>query len=68
MQLAYSTAPLNKCLGYDIKQSDDEDPVMPELWRMRITPLLSLLPGPLSPKVVALDRVLFIGKIELFDI
>ena len=32
------------------------------------TPLLPLLPGPLWPGMVALDRVLSMGQIELFDI
>ena len=43
----------NKCPGYDTKQSDGEVPVVLELWRMRSTPLLPLLPGPLWPGVVA---------------
>ena len=34
---------LNKCLGYDTKQSDGEASVMLELWRMQSTPLLSSL-------------------------
>ena len=41
---------------------------MMELWGMRSTPSLPLLSGPLWPGVVALDRVLSIGQIELFDI
>ena len=39
---------------------------MLELWGMRST--LSLLPGSLWPGVVAPDRVLSMGQIELFDI
>ncbi len=39
---------------------------MLELWGMQCTP--SLLPGPLWPGVVALERVLSMGQIELFDI
>ena len=35
-----------------------------ELW-MRSTPSLPLLPGPLWPRVVAPDRVLFMDQIEL---
>ena len=31
--------------GYDAKVSDDEVPEMLELWGMRSTPSLSLLPG-----------------------
>ena len=38
---------------------------MQELWQIQITPTLSLLPGPLWLEVVALDRVLSIGQIEL---
>ena len=36
----------NECPSYDIKQSDDEGPVL-ELWGMWSTPSLLLLPGPL---------------------
>ena len=39
---------------------------MLELWEMRSTPLLLLLPGPLWPRVVAPDRVLCMDQIELF--
>ena len=46
----------NKCPGYDTKQSDGEVPVMLELWQMRSTPLLPLLPDPLWPGVVAPDK------------
>ena len=35
------------CPGHDAKQSDGEASVMQELWRMRSTHSLSLLPGPL---------------------
>ena len=52
--------------GYDTKPSNGEAPVL-ELWAMRSTPSLPLLPGPFCPGVVALDSVLFIGQIELFD-
>ena len=37
----------NECPGYDTKKTDGEAPVMLELWRIRNTPLLPLLPGPL---------------------
>ena len=37
---------LNEFPGYDTK-SDDEAPVMLELWAMQSTPLLPSLPGPL---------------------
>ena len=39
-----------------------------QLWGMRSTPLLQLLPGSLWPGVVAPDRVLSMGQIEWFDI
>ena len=35
------------------------------LWEMRSTSPLTLLPGPLYPGVVAPDRVLSMGQIEL---
>ena len=38
---------------------------MLKLWEMQSTPLLPLLPGPLWPGVVAPDRVLSMGQIEL---
>ena len=38
---------------------------MLEFWGMRITPSLPLLPGPLWPGMVAPDRVLSMGQIEL---
>ena len=34
-------------------------------WRMQSTPSLSSLSGPLGPGVVATDRVLSMGQIEL---
>ena len=55
----------NKYPGYDTKQSDGEVPMMLELWGMKSTPLLPLLPGPLLPGVVAPDRVPSMGQIEL---
>ena len=57
--------PPNDFPGYDTKQSDGEVPVMLELWRMWSTPSLPLLPGPLWSRVVAPDRVLSMGQIEL---
>ena len=55
------TAPPNECRGYDTKQSDGEVPAVLELWGMRSTPLLPLLPGPLWPGMVAPDRALSMG-------
>ena len=55
----------NKCLRYDSKQSNGEVPVMLEIWGIQSTPSLTSLPGPLCPRVVAPDRVLSIGQIEL---
>ena len=37
--------PPNECPAYDTKQSDGEDPAVRELWGIRSTPSLSLLPG-----------------------
>ena len=41
---------------------------MLELWEMRSIPPLPSLPDPLSAEVVAPDRILSIGLIELIDI
>ena len=51
----------NECPVYDTKQSDGEVPVMLQLWGMRSTSSLPLLPGPLFPGMVAPDRALFMG-------
>ena len=56
------------CVGYDIKQSDGEAPVMLKLLGIQRTSSLSLLASLLGPLVVAPDRVLSMGQIELFDI
>ena len=55
----------NECPDYDTKQSDGEAPVMLELLGVQSNPLLPSLPGPLWPRVVAPDRVLSMGQIEL---
>ena len=52
--------PPNECPGYATKQSDGDAPVM-ELWRMRSTPSLPSLSGPLLPGMVAPDRALSMG-------
>ena len=62
------TPPPNKCPGYDTKQSDGEASVILELWRMRSTPSLPLLPGSLLPWLVATNRVLSMGQIELNNV
>ena len=55
----------NECPRYNTRQSGGEFPVMLELWGMRSTPSLPLLPDPLWPRMVASGRVLSIGQIEL---
>ena len=57
----------NERPGYIMKQSESEAPAQ-ELSAMWSTPLLPLLPGPLWPGVIAPDRVLPVGQVELFDI
>ena len=57
--------PSNKCSVYEIKQSDGETQVMLEIWAMESTLSLSSLPVPLWPGVVAPDKVLSMGQIEL---
>ena len=59
ISLKMDKTPPKEYPGYDTKQSDDEVPVILELWRMRSTPLLPSLPGPLWPRVVAPDQILF---------
>ena len=59
--------PPNESTGYDIKQSDGEASVMLDFGAMWNIPPLPLLPGPLWPRVIAPDRVLSVGQIQLFD-
>ena len=47
--------PANEYPDYDTK-SDDEVPVMLELWGMQNTPIFPSLPGPLWTRVVAPDK------------
>ena len=68
LHLCKRVRPLQWVSGYNAKQSDGKAPGMLELWRMRSTPSLPSLPGPLWSGVVAPERVLSIGQIELFDI
>ena len=58
----------NECPGYDTKQSDNEAPVMLELWGLWSFKSSPSLLGPLWSGVVAPDRVISMGQIELFDI
>ena len=57
----------NDCHGYDIEQFDGETPVMLEFGGMRSTPSLPSLTDHLRSEMVAPDRVLSMGQIELFD-
>ena len=47
--------------GYDTKQSDGEVQVILEIWGMRSTPSLPLLPGAICPGLVAPHRALSMG-------
>ena len=60
-----NTLPPNECPGYDTKQTDGEVPVMLGLWGMQSSPSLPLFPGTLWPRMVAPDRALSMGEIEL---
>ena len=59
---------LTSILNMTLSKSDGEALVMLEIWGMQSTPLLTSFQSPLWPGVVAPDRVLSIGQIELFDI
>ena len=65
LHLCRGVSPSPKCPGYDIKQSDGEYPIILELWVMWSSPSLPLLPGLLRPGVVAPDKVLSFGQIEV---
>ena len=52
----------------DIKQSDGKASVMLKLRGMQCTPLLLSLQGPPWLGVIALDRILAMSQMELFDI
>ena len=56
---------LNRCPGYDTKQSGGEAPVMLVIWR---TPSLPSLSGPFWLGVVVRDRVLSMDHLEVVDI
>ena len=53
--------PPQRVSWYDTKRSDGEVPSVLELWGMRSTPSLPLLPGPLWPGVLAPGRALSMG-------
>ncbi len=55
----------NEYPGYDTKQFDDEVTVILELWGMRSTPSLPSLPSPLWSRVVAPNRALSMGQVEV---
>ena len=57
--------PPHECPRYDTKQSDGEVPVMLGPWGIWSALSLPLLPGPLWPGMVAPDRVLSMGYIEV---
>ena len=65
LHLCRGIRPHNEYPGYDTKQSDGGATVMLERWWIRSTSLLPSLPGPLWHRVVAPDRVLSMGQIEL---
>ena len=51
--------------GYDTKRSDGKVSLILELWECGVPSSFPSLPGPLWPGVVAPDRVLSMGQIEL---
>ena len=65
LHLCSGIRPPHECPGYDTKQLNGEVPVMLGLWVLRSTSSLPLLRGPLWPGMVAPDRALSMGSIEL---
>ena len=57
----------NECSVYISKQSGSEGSIL-ELWGMWSTHSLPLIQGPLWPGVVAYNRVLSMGQIDLVDV
>ena len=51
-----------------VDMTDGELSGMRELWTMLITPLMPSLPRPLLPGIVTPNWVLFMGRIQHFDI
>ena len=66
LYLCRSVSPFNECPGYDTKLSDSEASDI-ELWGMRSTSPLLLLPGPPCLGVEVHVRALTMGQIELFS-
>ena len=66
--LQMEKSPHQRVSWYDTKQSEGVASVILEIWGILSTPLLPLLQGLLWLPVVAYDRVLSMGRIELFDI
>ena len=60
-----STASLQRDKTPPTKQSNNETPAILELWGMRSIPSLPSLPSLLCSGVVASDRALSVGQIEL---
>ena len=54
-------ASLKECPENDTKQANGDIPVMLELWWQQSTPSLPSFPGPLWPRVVALDKAHSMG-------
>ena len=66
LHLCTGVRPPDNSPRYDTKQSDGEASVMLGFWGMQSIPSLPSLPGPLWPRVVAPDRVLPMGQIEVY--
>ena len=56
---------LNECPGYDTEQSDGGRSSNAGALGIRSTPTLPSLSGPLRPLVVAPDRILSMGQLEV---
>ena len=65
LHLYRGVRPPQRVSWYDNRQSGGEVPVMLEFWGMESTPSLPWLQCPLWPGVVAPDRVLSMGQMEL---
>ena len=65
--IAAEKIPIHPTRVLDIKPFDAEDQVL-EFGGMWSTPSFPLLPGPLRPKSVAPDMILYMVQIKLFNI